>query len=90
MLHLQEDIVSPSRRGNYVLYLLNNFSDYGLGFRRLLRVFVGVRFVTMEFVATIQLLFDDEGVCAHEQTNTISLKKTLNDIPYPCTGHPGI
>ena len=58
------------------MYLLNKFSDFGLGFRRLLRVFVGVRFVTMEFVATIQLLSDDEGVhdCAHEQTIAISLK----------------
>ena len=37
-------------------------------------MFVGVRFVTMEFVATIQLLSDDEGVCAHEQTVAISLK----------------
>ena len=56
------------------MYLLNKFSDYGLGFRILLRVFVGVRFVIMEFVATIQLFYDDEGVCAHEQTVAISLK----------------
>ncbi len=56
------------------MYLLNKFSDYGLGFRRLLRVFVGVRFVTMESVATIQLLSDDEDVCAHEQTVANSLK----------------
>ena len=46
--------------------MLNKFSDYGLGFKRLLRVFVGVRFVTMESVATIQLLSDDKGVCAHK------------------------
>ena len=74
VLHLQEVSVAPSRRGNYVLYLLNKFIDYGLGFRRLLRVFVVVRFVTMEFVATIQLLSYDEGVCAHEHIVAISLK----------------
>ena len=55
------------------MHLLNKFSDYGLGFGRLLKVFVGVRFVTMESVATMKLLFDDEGVCAHEHTVVISL-----------------
>ena len=37
-------------------------------------MFFGVRFVTMEYVETIRLLSNDEGVCAHGQTAAISLK----------------
>ena len=39
-----------------------------------LHVPLPVPYFTIEFVATIQLLSDDEGVCVHDQTIAISLK----------------
>ena len=87
MLHLQEDGVAPSSAGNLVLYLLNKFGNSRLGFRRLLRVFVGVRFVAMEYVATVATihdLSDDEGVCGNEDTVAIG------NVSHSCRGTEGV
>ena len=46
-------------------------------------MFRGVRFVAMESVATIQLLSDDEGVCAHEETVAIG------NMSHSCGGTEG-
>ena len=46
-------------------------------------MFVGVKFVAMESVATIQLLSDDEGVCAHEEIVAIG------NVSHSCGGTEG-
>lgn len=80
VLHLQVQVVS-------ILYLLNKFRDFGLGVRRFLRVFVEVRFVVMEFVATVATihdLSDNEGVCGNEDLVEIG------NVSYSCGGTEGV